>query len=223
MQNWTELLAQQKAAEHFKQALAFAESQRQLGKQVYPAKQQVFEAFNLTPFEQLKVVILGQDPYHGPGQAHGLCFSVLPGINPPPSLKNIYKALELDLAIKPVNHGYLASWATQGVFLLNTVLTVNQGEANSHKGQGWEVFTDAVIKLISEHKQHVVFLLWGKPAIAKQRLIDAQKHTILTSVHPSPLSAYRGFFEARHFSKTNEALIAHQQRPIDWQLPEQTG
>ncbi|MGB7461213.1 MAG: uracil-DNA glycosylase, partial [Carnobacterium jeotgali] len=176
--------------------------------------------FEWTPYNEVKVVILGQDPYHGPDQAHGLSFSVLPNVKTPPSLVNIYKELETDLDIPRANHGYLESWAKQGVLLLNTVLTVRKGQAHSHKGKGWEVLTDAVIKKLSEREKPMVFILWGNPSIKKRALIDETKHVVLTSVHPSPLSAYRGFFGSKPFSKTNEALINLGEEPINWQLPE---
>ena len=220
MPSWTELLEEEKKSQYFQQVMHYVAEQRQAGKKIYPPKDNVFEAFKLTAFDDIKVVILGQDPYHGSGQAHGLCFSVEKGVAVPPSLKNIYKELQSDLGIAPARHGNLQSWAEQGVFLLNTVLTVEANQANSHRGQGWETFTDHVIKIISDHAKHVVFLLWGSPAQKKMALLDRNKHTILTSVHPSPLSAYRGFLGCKHFSKTNEALKAHQQTEINWSIPD---
>lgn len=187
---------------------------------VYPEMDHIWQAFEWTPYNEVKVVILGQDPYHGPNQAHGLSFSVLPTVKIPPSLVNIYKELESDLGISPVNHGYLESWAKQGVLLLNTVLTVRKGQAHSHKGKGWETLTDAVIKKLSDRDQPIVFILWGNPSIKKRALIDESKHVVITSVHPSPLSAYRGFFGSKPFSKANEALIKFGEEPINWQLPE---
>ena len=187
---------------------------------VYPEMHHIWQAFEWTPYNEVKVVILGQDPYHGPNQAHGLSFSVLPTVKIPPSLVNIYKELESDLGIAPVKHGYLESWAKQGVLLLNTVLTVRKGQAHSHKGKGWETLTDAVIKKLSDRDQPIVFILWGNPSIKKRALIDESKHIVLTSVHPSPLSAYRGFFGSKPFSKANEALIKFGEEPINWQLPE---
>ena len=181
----------------------------------------IWEAFEWTPYEQVKVVILGQDPYHGPNQAHGLSFSVQPNVKVPPSLVNIYKELADDLGITPVNHGYLKSWAEQGVLLMNTVLTVRGGSANSHRGQGWERLTDAVIKKLNEHEKPLVFILWGNPSIAKKQLIDTEKHVVITSPHPSPLSSYRGFFGSKPFSKANKALVDFGETPIDWQLPKQ--
>lgn len=187
---------------------------------VYPEMHHIWQAFEWTPYNEVKVVILGQDPYHGPNQAHGLSFSVLPNVKIPPSLANIYKELQSDLGIQPVHHGYLESWAKQGVLLLNTVLTVRKGQAHSHKGKGWEELTDAVIKKLSDREKPMVFILWGSPSIKKRALIDETKHIVLTSVHPSPLSAYRGFFGSKPFSKTNEALIKFGEEPINWQLPE---
>ncbi|MCP0886328.1 uracil-DNA glycosylase [Ligilactobacillus sp. WILCCON 0076] len=188
---------------------------------IHPDMYHIFEAFEWTPFSKVKVVILGQDPYHGPHQAHGLSFSVLPGVKIPPSLKNIYKELESDLGIKPVSHGYLEKWAKQGVLLLNSVLTVRDGQAFSHRGQGWEKLTDVAIKKLSDREQPVVFILWGNAAQSKIGLIDETKNVVIKSAHPSPLSATRGFFGSRPFSKTNAALIAMGETPIDWQLPEQ--
>ena len=186
---------------------------------IYPPPAQWFSAFNATPFDQVKVVILGQDPYHGPGQAHGMCFSVLPGVAIPPSLRNIYKELHSDLGIAPVKHGYLQSWATQGVFLLNSVLTVEHGQAAAHQGKGWEQFTDVVIDQLSSQSSGIVFMLWGGYARKKGQIIDTSKHCVLTSAHPSPLSV-RGFTGCRHFSKANAYLQSMGKAPIDWQLPE---
>lgn len=187
---------------------------------IYPDMYHIFQAFEWTPFSKVKVVILGQDPYHGPHQAHGLSFSVQPGVKTPPSLVNIYKELESDLGVKPVQHGYLKKWADQGVLLLNSVLTVRDGVAFSHQGMGWERLTDSAIKALSDREQPVVFILWGKAARDKIALIDQSRNVIIQSAHPSPLSAYRGFFGSKPFSKTNEALIAMGEQPIDWQLPE---
>lgn len=187
--------------------------------QVYPEMHHIFEAFNWTPFSKVKVVILGQDPYHGPGQAHGCSFSVLPGVAVPPSLQNIYKELQADLGCPPVKHGYLRSWAEQGVLLLNSVLTVRAGQAYSHQGHGWEQLTDAAIVALSERPAPVVFILWGRAARDKKRLIDLKRNFVVESVHPSPLSAYRGFFGSRPFSKTNQFLEMTGQAPINWQLP----
>lgn len=187
--------------------------------QVYPEMHHIFEAFNWTPFSKVKVVILGQDPYHGPGQAHGCSFSVLPGVAVPPSLQNIYKELQADLGCSPVKHGYLRSWAEQGVLLLNSVLTVRAGQAYSHQGHGWEQLTDAAIVALSERPTPVVFILWGRAARDKKRLIDLKRNFVVESAHPSPLSAYRGFFGSRPFSKTNQFLEMTGQAPINWQLP----
>lgn len=187
--------------------------------QIYPEMHHIFEAFNWTPFSKVKVVILGQDPYHGPGQAHGCSFSVLPGVAVPPSLQNIYKELQVDLGCPPVKHGYLRSWAEQGVLLLNSVLTVRAGQAYSHQGHGWEQLTDAAIVALSERPTPVVFILWGRAARDKKRLIDLKRNFVVESAHPSPLSAYRGFFGSRPFSKTNRFLEMTGQAPINWQLP----
>ena len=186
---------------------------------IYPDKYDIFNALKHTSFQNTKVVIIGQDPYHGEGQAHGLCFSVKEGIEPPPSLKNIFKEMESDLSLKQPQHfGELTKWAKQGVLMLNTVLTVRAANPNSHKGKGWENFTDRVISEINKKQTPVVFLLWGNNAIQKAKIINNPIHTKLTTVHPSPLSAYNGFFGCRHFSKTNEILKKSNQQPIDWQL-----
>ncbi|NNJ71738.1 MAG: uracil-DNA glycosylase [Enterobacterales bacterium] len=218
MTKWKIQLAGTKQADYFINCLHKVAQQRALGKTIYPPKEEVFEAFRLCELADIKVVILGQDPYHGPNQAHGLCFSVNKGNALPPSLKNIYKELESDLHIKLPNHGDLTAWAKQGVFLLNTVLTVEAGNANSHRDYGWLQFTDEVIKVINRELSHVVFMLWGSPAQRKQALLDTTKHTVLTAPHPSPLSAYRGFFGCQHFSRANDALIRHNQTPINWLL-----
>jgi len=185
---------------------------------IYPPGNQIFTAFNLTPFDQVKVVIIGQDPYHGKGQAHGLCFSVGRGIKKPPSLVNILKEIHDDLGFEIPEHGNLESWATQGVLLLNATLTVRAGQAGSHQNKGWELFTDAVIKKLSEDKENLIFLLWGNFAIAKKSLIDTGKHHILTAPHPSPFSVYRGFFGCKHFSGANEILKNCGNKPINWQI-----
>ncbi len=216
--SWKKALAHEFTQDYFAKLKAFLLNEKQAGHQVYPPGKEIFNAFALTPFDKVKVVILGQDPYHGPNQAHGLAFSVKDGVRPPPSLKNIYKELQSDLGLTPPAHGNLEKWAKQGVFLLNTSLTVRAAEANSHRKQGWEVFTDAVIRTLSREREHVVFILWGSPAQSKRTLINANKHLILTSVHPSPLSANRGFFGCKHFSKTNAYLAETGQTPIDWQL-----
>lgn len=187
-------------------------------KKIYPDKYDIFNALHFTPYKDIKVVILGQDPYHGPGQAHGLSFSVNPSVKTPPSLLNIYKELNSDLGCYIPNNGYLKKWADQGVLLLNTSLTVRAGEANSHKNIGWQVFTDKIISLVNEKDDPVVFLLWGNNAIKKKELITNKRHLILTSVHPSPLSASRGFFGSKPFSKINNFLISVNKDPIDWQI-----
>lgn len=185
---------------------------------IYPSGANIFSAFNHTPFERVKVVILGQDPYHGANQAHGLSFSVQEGVPHPPSLQNIFKELRDDIGCDIPKNGTLTSWADQGVFLMNAVLTVRASEANSHKGRGWETFTDTVIKTLSDKKEHLVFILWGAPAGAKASLIDSKKHLILKAPHPSPLSSYRGFFGSKPFSKSNTYLIEHEKAPIEWAL-----
>ena len=185
---------------------------------VYPPGKLIFNAFAHTPFDKIRVVIIGQDPYHGPGQAHGLCFSVPQGIAQPPSLVNIFKEIKSDLGIEMPSHGNLEKWADQGVLLLNATLTVRANQAGSHQGKGWEKFTDAVIKKISEHKTGIIFLLWGKYAQAKESLIDTRKHYILKAAHPSPLSVYNGFIGCKHFSKTNDLLQRHGFEPINWKL-----
>ena len=185
---------------------------------VYPAAEDIFNAFHLTPLSKVKVVIIGQDPYHNANQAHGLCFSVKPEVEIPPSLVNIYKELQSDLGCYIPNNGYLVKWAEQGVLLLNTVLTVRAHQAASHQGKGWEMFTDAIIKAVNEQDRPIVFILWGKPAQTKKKMLTNPKHLILEAPHPSPLSAYRGFFGSKPFSKTNDFLIAHGIEPIDWQI-----
>jgi uracil-DNA glycosylase len=187
---------------------------------VYPPEGEEFTALELTPYKQVRVVILGQDPYHGPGQAHGLAFSVRPGVRPPPSLRNMFRELRDDLGCRIPNNGFLVPWAEQGVLLLNTVLTVREAEPNSHKGRGWEKFTDAIISRVGHKEDPVVFVLWGANAQKKTELIDTGRHTIVQSVHPSPLSAKRGFFGSRPFSKINEALRQAGKPEIDWQLPD---
>lgn len=199
----------------------FLISEHKSNQVIYPQGNLIFNAFNLTSFDKVKVVILGQDPYHNVGQAHGLAFSVPNGVKPPPSLVNIYKELVNDLGdqnFKMPNHGNLSKWAEQGVLLLNTVLTVRAHQAFSHRDKGWELFTDNVIKTLSLNKDKLIFVLWGSPAKSKINLIDTKKHIILTSAHPSPLSAYRGFFGCQHFSKINNYLLANGEKPIDWQV-----
>ncbi|NVJ61247.1 MAG: uracil-DNA glycosylase [Gammaproteobacteria bacterium] len=215
--DWKDLLAEEKQQDYFQSLMQFVDSQRQAGKQIYPSANNVFNAIKLTELDKTKVVILGQDPYHGPGQAHGLAFSVPDGIKHPPSLRNIFKELSTDLNANIPTSGNLSNWAKQGVLLLNTVLTVEQGLAHSHKDKGWETFTDRLIHKLSEHANHLVFMLWGSHAQKKQPLIDA-RHTILKAPHPSPLSAHRGFFGCKHFSQANQALQNHNQPPINWAL-----
>ena len=185
---------------------------------IYPPMNEIFSALNYTSYKDTKVLILGQDPYHGEGQAHGLSFSVKPGVKIPPSLRNMYKELNSDLGCTIPNHGYLENWAKQGVLMINTALTVRAGSANSHKGKGWEILTDAIIKKLNEREKPVVFILWGNNAISKEKLITNPQHLIIKSVHPSPLSASRGFFGSKPFSKTNEFLKATNQEPINWQI-----
>jgi len=186
---------------------------------VYPSEEELFSAFRLTPYDEVKVLLLGQDPYHGPGQAHGLAFSVQPGVKPPPSLVNIFKELQSDLGLPKPKDGSLVPWSKQGVLLLNAVLTVREGQANAHEGKGWERFTDAVIQKVSDKKEPVVFLLWGSYAQKKEALIDTSRHVILKAPHPSPLSAKRGFFGSKPFRLINEALEKAGRGPIDWRLP----
>ena len=217
---WHDVIGAEKLQDYFQQTLNFVESERALGKAVYPPAKDVFNAFRATEFGDIKVVILGQDPYHGPKQAHGLCFSVLPGIKPPPSLVNMYKELSQDIeGFEIPTHGYLQNWAEQGVLLLNTVLTVEQGKAHSHSKTGWETFTDRVIEAINQHQLGVIFLLWGSHAQKKGRFIDRKRHHILEAPHPSPLSAHRGFFGCRHFSRANHLLQSMGKSEIDWRLP----
>jgi uracil-DNA glycosylase len=187
---------------------------------IYPPGAQIFSALNSTHFDDVRVVVLGQDPYHGPGQAHGLCFSVLPGVRIPPSLANIYREIESDLGITKPRHGYLQSWADQGVLLLNAVLTVERGQAGSHQGKGWEQFTDTIVQLLNDQRQGLVFMLWGNYATKKGAVINQKKHLVLKAPHPSPLSAHRGFLGCRHFSSANQYLKEQQGLPIDWSVPE---
>lgn len=216
---WDELLKDDFESENYKNVRNFLKKEYS-ERTIYPSMYDIFNCFKYTPLKDLKAVILGQDPYHNAGQAMGLSFSVPNGIIPPPSLVNIYKELQSDLGVAPVKSGDLTKWAKNGVLLLNTSLTVRSGMANSHKNIGWEVFTDSVIKKISDNKENVVFLLWGGNARSKKKLIDTKKHLVLECAHPSPLSAYNGFFGCKHFSKTNEYLIKHGLSPIDWDLSE---
>ncbi|MEM6161904.1 uracil-DNA glycosylase [Erwinia sp. P6884] len=215
---WHDVLAEEKKKPYFVETLSLVANERAAGKVVYPPQKDVFNAFRLTELGEVKVVILGQDPYHGPHQAHGLSFSVLPGVAVPPSLANIYKELATDIpGFERPAHGFLESWARQGVMLLNTVLTVEAGQAHSHARFGWETFTDNVIAAINAHREGVVFLLWGAHAQKKGSIIDPQRHHILKAPHPSPLSAHRGFLGCGHFSRTNELLEEQGEKPIDWQ------
>ncbi|MHC9086345.1 uracil-DNA glycosylase [Luteimonas sp. RIT-PG2_3] len=198
---------------------AFLRQRKQAGARIYPPGPQIFAAFDATPFDDVKVVILGQDPYHGPGQAHGLCFSVQPDVPVPPSLDNMFKEIQRDLGLPRPDHGWLMPWARQGVLLLNAVLTVEEGRAGAHQGKGWEGFTDHVVDVLNREREGLVFLLWGSYAQAKGKVIDAQRHRVLRTTHPSPLSAYRGFLGSGHFSSTNAWLTRSGQTPIDWSLP----
>lgn len=220
MKTWKEAIGEEKSQDYFQQILHYVQQERAAGKTIYPPQAEVFSAFALTEFGDVKVVILGQDPYHGPNQAHGLSFSVKPPVPAPPSLVNIYKELAQDIEgfqIPP--HGCLVEWAKQGVLLLNTVLTVEQGKAHSHANIGWERFTDKVIAQLNQHRENLVFLLWGSHAQKKGQFIDRSRHLVLTSVHPSPLSAHRGFFGCKHFSQTNRYLTEKGVSEINWQLP----
>ncbi|WP_291292507.1 uracil-DNA glycosylase [Enterococcus sp.] len=217
--DWQEVLQSSFDQAYYQQLREFLKVEYATQK-IHPAMDHIYEALKLTPYHEVKVVILGQDPYHGPNQAHGLSFSVQPGVRIPPSLRNIYKELQSDLGIQPVSHGYLVSWAQQGILLLNTVLTVREGQAYSHRGKGWEQLTDTIIEKLNQREKPVIFVLWGKPAQQKKALIDTKKHIIIESPHPSPLSASRGFFGSKPFSKINQALIALGETPINWQLPE---
>ena len=218
-ESWKDVLAPEFEKGYMKDLKAFLQKEKQDGKVIFPPGPLIFNAFNHTPFDQVKVVILGQDPYHGDGQAHGLSFSVQKGIGVPPSLKNIYKELESDIPgfVAPT-HGELTKWADQGVLLLNATLTVRKAQPASHQKQGWEIFTDQVIKTLSEKRSGLIFLLWGKNAQAKIPIINKEKHTILSAAHPSPFSAYNGFFGCRHFSRTNEILEHQGKTAIDWQI-----
>ena len=219
MKTWKDVIGIEKTQPYFQQILAQVQQARQAGKIVYPPQNEIFSAFKLTEFEQVKVVILGQDPYHGPNQAHGLAFSVKPSVKIPPSLLNMYKELKNEYPDFQIpNHGYLVPWAEQGVLLLNTVLTVEQGQAHSHANFGWETFTDHVIQALNEQRENLVFLLWGSHAQRKGQFIDRTKHCVLTAVHPSPLSANRGFFGCGHFAKANDYLSSKNLSPIKWQL-----
>jgi uracil-DNA glycosylase len=218
-ESWLQRLNAQFEAEYMQELRSYLQTRKEHQAIIYPPGAQIFNALNSTPFDKVRVVILGQDPYHGPGQAHGLCFSVQPGVRVPPSLANIYREIEADLGIPIPGHGCLQSWASQGVLLLNSVLTVERGQAASHQGKGWETFTDSVVQLLSDKRQGLVFMLWGSYAMKKGEVIDRRKHLVLKAPHPSPLSAHRGFLGCRHFSAANEYLQQNQQLPIDWSVP----
>jgi len=218
-ESWKAPLAAEFSSPYMAELKAFLLAQKQEGKRIFPKGAEYFRALDLTPLDEVRVVILGQDPYHGEGQAMGLSFSVQPGVRIPPSLVNIYKELQDDLGIPPARHGSLEHWARQGVLLLNSVLTVEMGRAASHQGKGWERFTDAVIRAVNEQEKPVVFILWGAYAQKKAAFVDSRRHLVLRSPHPSPLSAHNGFFGTKPFSKANAFLEKHGRKPIDWQLP----
>lgn len=221
IKQWSELKRQESEKVYYKKLMLFLDKEYE-NDIIFPKREDIFKALEWTPLDRVKVVILGQDPYHGENQAHGLSFSVLPGNKVPPSLMNIYKELATDLDIPPVRHGYLEKWAKQGVLLLNTVLTVREGQPNSHQNVGWEIFTDEVISTLNRRKEPVVFVLWGKPSQKKRSLITEEQHYILSAPHPSPLAAYRGFFGSKPFSQINDILKYNNQEIIDWQLEEIT-
>jgi uracil-DNA glycosylase len=217
--SWKSRIGGEFDQEYMQKLREFLLQEKRAGKIIYPEGKNIFNAMNLLAFEDVKVVIIGQDPYHGPGQSHGLCFSVLPGVTIPPSLINIFKEIQTDLGIAPASHGYLNSWAKQGVLLLNSVLTVERNLSGSHQGKGWERFTDAIIHRLNSEHTGLVFFLWGSYAQKKGAIIDSRRHLVLQSVHPSPLSAHKGFFGNRHFSKANEYLREQKKSPISWELP----
>ena len=217
--DWDSILTGEFDKEYYKELRKFLVSEYRTTT-IYPDMHDIFNALKYTPYENVKVVILGQDPYHEPGQAHGLCFSVKKGVPKPPSLVNIFKELEADLGIAPPSHGCLTDWAAQGVLLLNTVLTVRRGQANSHKGKGWEIFTDRVIELLNEREKPIVFILWGANAKSKREIITNPNHIIITGAHPSPLSAHNGFFGCRYFWRANAYLTEKGEMPIDWRISE---
>ncbi len=219
-QSWLSVLQPQFDAPYMAALKQFLVQEREAGKRIYPKGNEWFHALDTTPLEQVRVVILGQDPYHGEGQAHGLCFSVKPGVRPPPSLVNIYKELQSDLGLTPPKHGYLEHWARQGVLLLNAVLTVEANRAASHQGKGWEQFTDEVIRQVNAKARPVVFILWGSYAQKKAAFVDSTRHLVIRSAHPSPLSAHNGFFGSRPFSRANAFLREHGEAEVDWHLPE---
>lgn len=218
--SWKPPLAEEFNRPYMQVLKSFLQEQKAAGKHIFPKGSEYFRALDLTPLDKVRVVILGQDPYHGEGQAHGLCFSVRPGVKIPPSLVNIYKEMQTDLGIPPARHGFLEHWAKQGVLLLNAVLTVEMGMANAHQGKGWENFTDAVIRAVNEQPHPVVFILWGAYAQRKAAFVDTSKHLVLKAPHPSPLSAHNGFFGSKPFSTTNAFLVKHGFEPIDWKLPD---
>lgn len=218
--SWRQALAAEFSSPYMQELRSFLLSEREQGKRIFPKGAEYFRALDLTPVSSVRAVILGQDPYHGAGQAHGLCFSVQPGVRIPPSLVNIYKELQADLGIAPARHGHLESWAQQGVLLLNSVLTVEESRAASHQGRGWERFTDAVIRTVNEQVEHCVFMLWGAYAQKKAAFVDRERHLVLRAPHPSPLSAHQGFLGCRHFSQANDWLEKQGRGRINWQLPE---
>lgn len=220
--DWLPVLAPEFRKPYYKDLFQFVQTEYQT-RQIFPPAQDLFNALHLTPLSKVKVVILGQDPYHGDGQAHGLCFSVRPDVDIPPSLINIYRELHDDLGCRMPDNGCLTKWADQGVLLLNTVLTVRAHQAGSHRGRGWEQFTDAIIRAVNSQNRPVVYMLWGAPAQAKRQMLDNPRHLVLTAPHPSPLSAYRGFFGCRHFSQCNAFLEEHGEKPIDWQIENVRG
>ncbi len=219
-ESWKRVLGPEFASPYMGQLREFLLAEKGDGKRIFPKGAEYFRALDLTPLSRVRVVILGQDPYHGAGQAHGLCFSVRPGVRIPPSLVNIYKEMESDLGIPRASHGFLESWARQGVLLLNSVLTVEEARAGAHQGRGWERLTDAVIRAVNDECDNVVFMLWGSYAQKKAAFVDGKRHLVLKAPHPSPLSAHNGFFGCRHFSKANEFLVSRGLDPIDWRLPD---
>ena len=219
-ESWRQALAPEFGNPYMSELRRFLVSEKEAGKRIFPKGAEYSRALDLTPLDRVKVVILGQDPYHGFGQAHGLCFSVQPGVRIPPSLVNIYKELQADLGVPPAGHGFLEHWAKQGVLLLNSVLTVEEARAASHQGRGWERFTDAVIRAVNEQCDGVVFMLWGSYAQKKAAFVDRTRHLVLRAPHPSPLSAHNGFFGCRHFSQANDFLVSRGRSAIDWTLPE---
>ncbi|MET3652904.1 uracil-DNA glycosylase [Dyella japonica] len=220
--SWKDRIGEYLARPDMRALSDFLRAEKQAGKVIYPPGPEIFAAFDHTPFDAVRVVILGQDPYHGPNQAHGLCFSVRPGIPAPPSLQNIFKEIQRDLGFRAPDHGCLTPWADRGVLLLNATLTVQQGMAGSHQGKGWEGFTDAAIDALNREREGLVFMLWGSYAQKKGQLIDGRRHCILRSVHPSPLSAHRGFIGCGHFSAANQYLESRGVAPIDWSLPKRS-